>query len=55
MDAYDRFEFKDVKQFEGLSPQVITNRSNAMLLLWFILIVNVCPLSVCLWLTVQFI
>ena len=27
----------------------------AMLLLWFILIVNVRPLSVCLWLTVQFI
>ena len=43
----------------GLSSPVtqlfITGRSKAMLLLWFILIVNVRPLSGCLWLTVQFI
>ena len=30
-------------------------KGDAMFLLWFILIVNVRPLSVCLWLTVQFI
>ena len=29
-------------------PSVITDRSKAMLLLWFILIVNFRPLSVCL-------
>ena len=38
----------------GLRPQkFIIDSSKATLLLWLILIVNVRPLSVCLWLTVQ--
>ena len=40
----------------GLSPPVIYYWPfQGVLLLWFILIVNVCLLSVCLWLNVQFI
>ena len=40
----------------GLSPQkFITDRSKAVLLLWFILIVNVRPLYACLWLSFHFI
>ena len=40
----------------GLSLQkFITDRSKAVLLLWFILIVNVCPLYACLWLSFHFI
>ena len=42
----------------GLSPQTpvsFTDRSNVVLLLWLILIVNVRPLSVCLWHFVHFI
>ena len=40
----------------GLRPPVIfTDRSKAVLLLWFILIVILCPLSVSLWLFVDFV
>ena len=37
------------------SPVIINDCSKAMLLWWFILTVNARPLTICLWLTVQFI